>query len=252
MARVIRLWDAAVSQDTPLALLVRTLADAVRQVNPDYKMIEKCAQDISNALGTTGDALPAAEEKLGLTQTQAPATSPSTKNLTALNNFGLEDEVSPQEALIRRVKQWRQIADRGAGGRKFGREVANAYGYRCIFSGNRLPRLEITDSPGVDSAHILPWSTHDLNSVRNGLCLNKQCHWAFDQGILRLAFDQPSNTYVVSLPNSIKKAAMDAAFDLEYFEAMIGPIPHTRLPANQTLWPSPSYLAELNGHLTAI
>jgi hypothetical protein len=168
------------------------------------------------------------------------------------SDFGLVDEISPQEALIQRVRVWRQQAERGSAGRKFSREVSDAYEYRCLFSGQRLPRLEITESPGVDSAHILPWSTHDLNSVRNGLCLNKQCHWAFDQGILRLTFDGTCNTYAVSLPQSVRQAASRASFDLAYFDSMTGPIPNARLPRNKAVWPSPAYIAELNHYMAAI
>ena len=200
MARIIRLWDAASNQDSPLAELVRRLAEAVKTEDPDYMAIERCAQEISDALHTTGDALPIAEEQLGLGADAHEVSPAALPTEVTHKKFGLEDDISPQEALIQRVKQWRQQAERGASGRKFSREVSTAYDYRCLFSGQRLPRLTMTDSPGVDSAHILPWSTHDLDSVRNGLCLNKQCHWAFDQGILRLAFDSTNNTYVVSLP----------------------------------------------------
>jgi hypothetical protein len=250
MARIIRLWDAATKQESELAVLVRKLAGAVRAEDPDYKTIERCAQEISDALHTTGDALPTAEQQLGVSQAEqgaSPVALPA--QFTHQAQFGLEDDVSPQEALIQRVKVWRQQAERGSVGRKFSREVSDAYGYRCMFSGQRLPRLEMTDSPGVDSAHILPWSTHDLNSVRNGICLNKQCHWAFDQGILRLAFDRASNIYVASLPQSVRQAAARASFDLAYFESMAGPIPPAQLPKDSALWPSPAYIAELNHYM---
>ena len=253
MARIIRLWDAAAKQDTPLAKLVQKLAEAIRAKEPDYMEIERCAQEIFDALHTTGDALPIAEEQLGGSQAGQEAPSLALpKQITGKADFGLDDDISPQEALVQRVKVWRQQAERGSTGRNFSREVSDAYEYRCIFSGQRLPRLEITDSPGVDSAHILPWSTHDLNSVRNGLCLNKQCHWAFDQGILRLAFDKSSKTYIINLPQSVRQAASKASFDLAYFESMTGPIPSARLPKNSALWPSPLYIEELNHYLAAI
>jgi hypothetical protein len=252
MARIIRLWDAASKQDSALAQLIRKLADEVRAEDPNYLAIERCAQDISDLLHTTGDALPLAEEQFGVGQTvQEPPPLPWQPQITD-KEFGLEDEISPQEALIQRVKQWRQQAERGSAGRKFSREVSDAYDYRCLFSGQMLPRLEVTDSPGVDSAHILPWSTYDLNSVRNGLCLNKQCHWAFDQSILRLAFNTSSNTYLVTIPESVRSAASKASFDLAYFESLTGQIPNARLPKEIALWPSPAYVAELNRYLEAI
>lgn len=252
MARIIRLWDAASTQDTPLADLVRQLATAVMATDPDYKTIERCAQEISDTLDMTGDVLPIAEQKLGITVAEQEQTHLSlSSESTHQPAFGLEDDISPQEALIQRVKQWRQQAVRGSAGRKFSRDVSVAYEYRCLFSGQRLPRLEITESAGVDSAHILPWRTHDINSIRNGLCLNKQCHWAFDQGI-RLAFDNTSNDYIINLPKSIKRAASKASFDLAYFESMTGPIPKTRLPKDSALWPSPIYLAELNRYMSTV
>jgi predicted restriction endonuclease len=124
--------------------------------------------------------------------------------------------------------------------------VSAKYDYQCAFSGQRLPKLEVTESPGVDSAHILPWSTHEINSVRNGLCLSKQCHWAFDQGILRLTFDEPSRTYLLDIPDKIRRAAQKTKFDLEYFDALSGPIAEARLPKNHAHWPSPAYIDELN------
>jgi len=253
MGRVIRLWDVASGHDSELAQLVRNLANAVETENPNYKTIERSAQEISNLLHTTGDPLPIAEEQLGAASA-GPEHPPTTVPLPTgeANTFGLEDEISPQEAVIQRVRRWRQQAERGSAGRTFSRKVSNAYDFRCIFSGHRLPRFEMTDAPGVDSAHILPWSTHDLNSVRNGLCLNKQCHWAFDQGILRLDYDTSSHAYVLSIPANIRRAAADAAFDVGSFEFMVGPIPQARLPKNPALWPNPTYLTELNRYLTGV
>ena len=60
---------------------------------------------------------------------------------------------------------------------------------------------------GVDAAHILPWSQFDLDATKNGLCLNKQCHWAFDEGLFCLSFDETENAYIVSIPNPVRLAA---------------------------------------------
>jgi hypothetical protein len=80
----------------------------------------------------------------------------------------------------------------------------------------------------------------------NGLCLNKQCHWAFDEGVFRLSFDDGENAYVVSIPDPIRRAAQAANFDIGSFDAIVGVIPGSRLPANEAHWPSRQYLAELN------
>jgi hypothetical protein len=118
-----------------------------------------------------------------------------------------------------------------------------------LFSGQRLPRTEATSTPGVDAAHILPWSRFDLDATMNGLCLNKQCHWAFDEGLFRLSFDAAQSAYVVSIPDPVRLAAQSANFDIESFDAIAGVIPTNRLPENPALWPSRQYLDQLNRFL---
>ena len=247
MSRVARLWEAANHQNTPLAELVKRLMHAVLTANPDYKAIEDCAQAISDAVNTTGDPLPIVERQLGVTETQrepAPLTKPT--QFTHQADFGLEDDASPIEARLERVKQWRQSAVRGAAGQRFRNNVTACYDFRCVFSGDHLPKTEATDSAGVDAAHILPWSTHNLDSVANGLCLNKLCHWAFDACLFRLFFDATCASYVVQIPEAVRWAAKKASFDLAYFEKFCRPIPVSLLPKNKTCWPSPKYLDELN------
>ena len=118
-----------------------------------------------------------------------------------------------------------------------------------MFSGQRLPRTDATSSTGVDAAHILPWSRFDLDATKNGLCLNKQSHWAFDEGLFRLSFDNTENAYIISIPNPVRLAAQAVKFDLESFDAIVGRVPRKRLPANEAIWPSEQYLAELNRFL---
>lgn len=143
------------------------------------------------------------------------------------------------------VRKWRQVAYRGAAGETFKREVNKAYKNTCLFTGYFLPRTPLTNSPGVDAAHILPWAKHGLNSIQNGLCLNKLCHWAFDQGILRLDFDMKTKDYLISIPKEIR--VLEAArIDLTPFRAIEGVIPKQRLPDNQNLWPDPELIAQFN------
>lgn len=249
MARILHIWQVAEQQDLLLAELVRSLAAAIRTDDPDYKIIESRAQAISNELGTTGDALLKVEQFLGIQPDLDETIDPQSMTPIDNNSFGVEDDISAHEARIKRAKIWRRQIERGAIGRKFSLQVGLAYNYRCLFSGQRLPRLDVTDSTGVDSAHILPWSTYELNSVRNGVCLNKQCHWAFDEGVLRLDFDSSNNGYVLSLPDNVIKSAARADFDLTYFTSLQGLIPRSRLPPDTSLWPSPKYLAEYNTFL---
>ncbi len=247
MSRVARIWEAASHQSTPLAELVKNLKQAILTPNPDYKVIEDSAQAISDAVKTDGDPLPLVEQQLGIgeaNQEPAPLTKP--EQFTRQADFGVEDDVSPTEARLERVKQWRQFAVRGAAGEKFRKHVRSSYEFRCLFTGQRLPKTDETESAGVDAAHILPWSTHNINAVSNGICLNKLCHWAFDAGVVKLFFDSSVSTYIVQIPEKVRKAAGKVSFDLGYFEGFAGPIQPSRLPKNPNLRPSPQYLDELN------
>ena len=165
------------------------------------------------------------------------------------DDFIEEVHVNPAEARVERVRQWRLAAVRGSSASAFRRNVREAYNSRCMFSGQRLPRTEATSTAGVDAAHILPWSRFDLDGIKNGLCLNKQCHWAFDEGLLRLSFDASSRAYLISIPNRLRLAAQTAQFDMQSFDSFAGLVPRNRLPANEALWPSAQYLTELNRFL---
>ena len=138
---------------------------------------------------------------------------------------------------------------RGASATTFRRNVREAYESRCLFTGQHLPRTEATSTAGVDAAHILPWSRFDLDATKNGVCLNKQCHWAIDEGLLRLSFDDAENSYAISIPNPVRLAAEAVHFDLKSFDALVGLVPRNRLPSNAALWPSKPYLVELNRFL---
>jgi putative restriction endonuclease len=61
----------------------------------------------------------------------------------------------------------------------FRERVIAAYGRRCALSGLREARL-------VDAAHIAPDSDERLGQpdVRNGICMSKIHHAAFDAGLL--------------------------------------------------------------------
>ena len=195
-----------------------------------------------------GDMLPLLEAHFGL----GALSAPSDGNISAEvgdNDFAEEVHVDPAEARVERVRQWRLAAVRGGSATAFRRRVREAYDSRCMFSGQRLPRTEATSTAGVDAAHILPWSRFDLDATKNGPCLSKQSHWAFDEGLFRLSFDEAENAYLVSIPNPVRLAAQAAQFDIEPFDAVVGRVPRNRLPANETLWPSKQYLRELNRFL---
>ncbi len=249
MARVVRVWTAAATSSDALASSVRAHAAAFTAATSTQAQLVGSYAALHVTLNKPeGDLLPLLEANFGLGAiTAAPVGDISSE--VGDEDFAEEVHIAPAEARVDRVRKWRLAAVRGSSATAFRRKVREAYDSRCMFSGLQLPRTEVTATAGVDAAHILPWSRFDLDSTKNGICLNKQCHWAFDEGLLRLSYDDAENSYVVSIPNPVRLAAKKAHFDIESFEAIIGRVPQNRLPAAEALWPSRQYLAELNRFL---
>ncbi len=246
MARVVRVWTAAATPKGAVADAVRAHAAAFTSANSPQAQLINSFSLLHAALNKPdGDMLPLIEAHFELGSLNAPSVGDISAEL-ADEDFAEEVHVDPAEARVERVRQWRLAAVRGSSASAFRRKIREAYDSRCMFSGQRLPRTSATSTAGVDAAHILPWSRFDLDATKNGLCLNKQCHWAFDEGLLRLNYDDSVNSYIVSIPNPVRLATQAAKFDLEAFEAVVGVIPQCRLPANELIWPAKTYLAELN------
>ena len=156
------------------------------------------------------------------------------------------DQSSPVQVNreIRKQLVWR--SERGLEGRTFKRLVGQAYKFKCAFTGLRMPPLAQGFLPGVDAAHIYPWSQLGSNEVTNGICLSKQMHWAFDEGVLRLIHDGDIAAYVLTLSDDIRALASAAGFDLDPFARVCGPIPSSNLPLDVSLRPSPLALKLYN------
>ncbi len=138
---------------------------------------------------------------------------------------------------LRKRLAWR--AERGADGRRFKKDVSAAYAFKCAFTGESLPPLGKGYLPGVDAAHIYPWSRKGSNDVTNGLSLSKQMHWAFDEGILRLRYAAPTaSTLLVDMPSEIAILAKSTGFDLGSYLAVCGTVPAANLPVDPSMWPS--------------
>jgi hypothetical protein len=163
-----------------------------------------------------------------------------------------EDSTDLQEAARKRIMQWRLQASRGSKGAKFSREVKAAYDNRCLFSGYYLPKSALCSNPGVDSAHILPWAEYDIDSINNGLCLNKLCHWAFDNGILLLKFNKTKSEYKLFISSAALQAEKNGLISLEGFRPLEGKIPAHRLPKDKRFWPSPHFLEEYNNSISYV
>ncbi len=155
------------------------------------------------------------------------------------------DEIDPADIEIRRrvADRWRLQKDRGPASTQFRRDVRRAYDSGCLFCGLKLPTSEGVRIAGVDAAHIIPWSQYEADVVVNGLCLCKLHHWAFDQYLLALRFDGVG--YEVVITELAKTAFANSPVVMQSFEAVAGPIPLTRLPANKLEWPSPKLLGQL-------
>jgi hypothetical protein len=63
--------------------------------------------------------------------------------------------------------------------------VRRVYGYRCIFCGAGLRAPN--GLPEVQSAHIYPKALDGSDDVRNGICVCRKHHWAFDVGWMAIA-----------------------------------------------------------------
>jgi HNH endonuclease len=242
MAVIVVLWSAAMQQDSMLARLIVDHQTAVIEAN--HKKIKLIAEKIQKEVGVKGDVLPFILREFQLPDYLSAAY---TGIMNDVVGYDSEDSNElPQESSHKRIRKWRRQAERGPGARKFSMDVREAYDYRCFFSGERFPKLEVLDSAGVDAAHILPWSTHELNSVENGICLCKQCHWGLDNGLLRLDFDDQSNSYLLSIPKVVEDIATEENFELEHFQKNVGLLDKSRLPVNPKLWPSPKHIQEFN------
>jgi hypothetical protein len=163
--------------------------------------------------------------------------------------FGEENLEELKEAARNRMKVWRHVASRGAAGAKFSTEVRAAYNHTCLFTGLRLPKTSMTGSSGVDAAHILPWAEYNLNSVSNGICLSKLCHWAFDAGILRLEYDNSVSKYGIQLSTAALEAEALGLLRLTGFKELQGTVSASLLPKDSANWPNPSFLKVYNDAL---
>lgn len=243
MAQVQAIWEAARTQDSDIAAQVRAHEDAV--LAGDHRGIKVGAAALRTALETEGDILDELTAQLGM-EGEDTAISSTTGEVPI---EGVEDDADPADAARRAVAQWRRSVVRSAEGRAFSQRVRVAYRDRCALSGDVLPKLPHTVSPGVDGAHILPWARYELNTLRNGICLNKLCHWAFDAGVIRIDYDEASSAYLVGIPDRVRDEGLPAGMSLDYFAALEGPIPEDRLPEDVAQRPSSKYLDQLNAEV---
>lgn len=67
----------------------------------------------------------------------------------------------------------------------FRRAVVIAYVHCCALCGIRV--LTLDGHTAVEASHIVPWSLSYDDRLANGMALCRLCHWAFDEGLLRVS-----------------------------------------------------------------
>jgi putative restriction endonuclease len=178
------------------------------------------------------DPLPALESLLDI----APPSGPTLPPPDVLG------EDAP-EVSVRSAHQYRLAKTRGASGRRFSAGVRAAYRHRCAFCGAQLGGIDGIRS-GIDAAHILAWSQHDLDVVQNGMALCKLHHWAFDAGVLALR--KEGDSYYLRFTTLADLIDEESKSRIAFEGTMI---PAEWLPENPKLHPSAAYLQRLYADL---
>ena len=245
MRIVMACWEAASKQSSALANAIAQHQNAFNGQN--VKAVISAAESIRLATIEPDDPLRHITKDLNLPNLDElmwlGVHATEADEALALGEENLEEL---KEAARNRMKVWRQVAMRGAAGAKFSLQVREAYDHTCMFTGMRLPKTPMTGSSGVDAAHILPWAEYDLNSVSNGLCLSKLCHWAFDAGILQLTFDDLSSKYQLQLSPAALSAESAGLLKLNGLKDIQGVVSTSLLPKDSANWPKPSFLKVYN------
>lgn len=157
------------------------------------------------------------------------------------------EQIEPEQVTLRlreRIKWQVWARRRGATSVRFRKEVREAYHSRCIMCGGCFPTTPLNEKPGVDAAHILPWAVYDLDEIYNGVCLCKIHHWAFDEGLLLIAFRE--GKYYIELSENAGRFLSGTVFSLDVLRQVVGEIPENRLPAKSADRPGPSLLIKRN------
>lgn len=238
--RVEAVYERAALLPGGLPALVQSHRDYLASGEPVTQQLTATVNNIMTNLATLptlpyaqgGDPLPALESLIGIALPTGPTLPPP-------------DELGEDALAIsaRSAHEYRLAKVRGASGRKFSSAVRAAYGNRCAFCGARFGGIEGIRS-GIDAAHILAWSKHDLDVIPNGLALCKLHHWAFDAAIIMPRIeDEEYRLRFTSLADSLDWESV-AVLGLEGQK-----IPHQLLPEDQKLRPSPEYLQRLYADL---
>jgi len=207
--------------------------DAEDAVAAIQRAVSESSADLGVIYSEAADVLPALTEALNL---EVPAP------LLEVADVDVEDLPTKKRAL----REWRRwVNARGPASARFRQRVRDAYRATCVVCGAHFPPTPASPGPGVDAAHILPWSDYALDDVANGLCLCKLDHWAFDESLLRVRF--LNGDYHVEVPDETRDAVVsfDHEFSIDRVTEHTGLIPISRLPRDRAHWPQPRFLLAL-------
>lgn len=242
---VMACWDAASKQSSTLAGAVVQHKNAFN--SHDFKVVIAAAASIRLANIEPDDPLLHITKDLNLPNLdELMWLGVHATDMEEAMALGEENLVELKEAARNRIKVWQQVALRGVAGTKFSTDVRQAYNHACLFTGMRLPKTPASGSSGVDAAHILPWAEYGLNTISNGICLNKLCHWAFDAGILQLSYNTPKSSYDIALSSAALAAESASLLKLDGLKEIQGVVSTSLLPKDSSNWPNPSFLKVYN------
>ena len=198
-------------------------------LNRQVDQLMKALESVSPVYLAGHDPLPALESLLDIRLAAVPTLPPP-------DDIG-EDEI---EARVEAATEYRLARTRGPSARAFAESIKAAYHHRCAFCGLVLSGIEGLPS-GIDAAHILAWSSYDLDVLENGIALCKLHHWAFDAAIMLPVIDSAGNYLVAftALATRLESAVLARlGTDRQH-------IPDDWLPSNRAYRPSPRYLRRL-------
>jgi len=155
------------------------------------------------------------------------------KRMEAILVGGELPELASHTSLVAEIDPLKQYRTRLIKGRLhqaiFRQRVMKAYGFRCALTGLPIPKL-------LDAAHIIPDSEEDsLPHIRNGICMSKLHHTAFDANLIGIA---PDRTIHV---NRDLSEATDGPL-LEGLKSLKGSL--ITVPGHPSLDPDINFLAE--------
>lgn len=203
--------------------------------------LSRIVAQIERALADMGNGYVLGEDPVAYLELLLSLPTPEGPSLPTPDKLG-EDE---PEASARAAHQYRLARIRGPEARRFSVDVRSAYNHRCCFCGFVFGGIPDIKS-GVDAAHILAWSKHDLDIVTNGLSLCKLHHWAFDAALL-MPVGATDGSYALKFTSLAEAFPQDTRTRLLPTDGMT--VPADWLPAEKAQRPSRKYLEQLYADL---